>query len=329
MTSALVTGITGFIGSRLAEKLVYADYDVFGLVRPCASRDLKPIESIQGEITLLSGDLTSLNSVSNILKTANPDVVFHLAALSPVRYSFEHPFQYQDANYLGTMNLVHSMLELSDFKKRKLLAASSAEVYGVQPNEPFKEEQPLRPTSPYAVSKAAIDMYLRMAARVFDLNCVIMRPTNTYGRTREKAFIVEYLITTMLAGQKVFVGAPDSVRDYLYVDDHVAAYMLASERDTARGEVFNFGSGVGICNRDLALECSRILNFDAKNIILGSYPPGYPMRPLISDQPYIVLDSRRAREQLDWEPIIRLEQGLRLVADHWKTASEQAVQRQN
>lgn len=329
MTTALVTGITGFIGSRLAEKLVEADYDVFGLVRPCASRDLKPIEQIQGEITLLSGDLTSLNSVTNVLRTANPDMVFHLAALSPVRYSFEHPFQYQDANYLGTLNLVHSILELTDFKKRRLLAASSAEVYGMQPNAPFKEEQPLNPTSPYAVSKAATDMYVRMAARVFDLNSVVMRPTNTYGRKREKAFIVEYLITSMLAGQKVFVGAPDSVRDYLYVDDHVAAYMLAAERDTAPGEVFNFGSGIGTSNRDLALECSEILNFDTKDIVFGSYPPGYPTRPLISDQPYIVLDSKRAREQLGWEPKIRLEQGLRMVADHWKIASKQPVQRQN
>lgn len=329
MTTALVTGITGFIGSRLAEKLVEADYDVFGLVRPCASRDLKPIEPIRDAITLLSGDLTSLNSVTNVLRTANPDLIFHLGALSPVRYSFEHPFQYQEINYLGTLNLVHSLLELRDVKKRRLLAASSAEVYGIQPNEPFKEELPLKPTSPYAVSKAATDIYLRMAARVFGLNCVVMRPTNTYGRKREKAFIVEYLTTSMLAGQKVFVGAPDSVRDYLYVDDHVAAYLLAAERDTALGEVFNFGSGIGISNRDLALECSRILNFDSKNIVFGSYPPGYPMRPLISDQPYIVLDSGKAREQLGWKPKVQLEQGLRMVADHWKNAGIQPVQGQN
>jgi UDP-glucose 4-epimerase len=318
MTTALVTGVTGFVGSRLAERLVETGYDVFGLVRPCASRDLKLIEPFLDEMTLLTGDVTSLNSVSNILRNANPDLIFHLGALSPVRYSFEHPFQYQEANYMGTLNLVHSLMELRDFKERRLLVASTAEVYGIQTNQPFKEDLPLRPTSPYAVSKASMDMYLRMAARVFDLNCVVMRPANTYGRKREKGFIVEYLVTSMLSGRRVYVGAPDSVRDYIHVDDHVEAYVLAAERDNAAGKVFNFGSGVGISNRDLALLCSKILHYDASNIVFGSYPPGYPMRPLVSDQPYIVLDSTRAREELSWRPKVRLEEGLQMAVDYWK-----------
>lgn len=319
MTTALVTGITGFVGSRLATRLVDADYDVVGLVRPCSSRELRLIEPILNEITLLSGDLTSLNSVTNVLRNANPDMIFHLAALSPVRYSFEHPFQYQDTNYMGTLNLVHSLLELRDFKKRRLVAASSAEVYGMQTTQPFGEDLPLRPTSPYAVSKAALDMYLRMAAKVFDLNCVVMRPANTYGRKREKAFIVEYLLTSMLAGQRVFVGAPESVRDYLYIDDHVEAYILAAERDTAPGEVFNIGTGVGVSNKELALQSSSILDFDSKEIVFGSYPPGYPIRPIVSDQPYIVLDSEKAHKIIGWQPKTQLKQGLQMVADYWKT----------
>jgi len=318
MATALVTGVTGFVGSRLAERLVKTGYDVYGLVRPCASRDLKVIEPFLDEMTILTGDVTSLHSVSNVLRNANPDLIFHLAALSPVRYSFEHPFQYQEANYIGTLNLTHSLMELADFKKRRLLVASTAEVYGIQTNQPFKEDLPLRPTSPYSVSKASMDMYLRMAARVFDLNCVVMRPANTYGRRREKGFIVEYLVTCMLAGQKVYVGAPNSVRDYIHVNDHVQAYMLAAEHESAQGHVFNFGSGVGISNRDLALLCSKILHSDAQNIVFGSYPPRYPMRPLISDQPYIVLDSTRAKEELGWRPKIRLEEGLQMVVDYWK-----------
>ena len=293
-------------------------YDVFGLVRPCASRDLKPIESLQNEMALISGDLTSLNSVANVLRSANPDMVFHLGALSPVRYSFEHPFQYQDANYIGTMNVVHSLMELNDFKKRRLLTASTAEVYGIQAEQPFKEELALRPSSPYAVAKAAMDMYLRMAARVYGLNCVIMRPANTYGRRYEKGFIVEYLITSMLAGQRVYVGAPDSIRDYIHVEDHVEAYVRAAERECGSGEVFNFGSGKGVSNRQLALMCSQLLNFDPKGIEFGAYPPGYPMRPLVSDQPYIVLDSAKARDRLGWTPRIQLEQGIRMVADYWR-----------
>jgi dTDP-glucose 4,6-dehydratase len=320
MPTALVTGITGFIGSHLAARLVQLDYDVFGLVRPCASRDLKPIQPLLSEIALLSGDLTSSNSVMNVLRNANPDVIFHLAALSPVRYSFEHPFQFQEANYIGTLNIVHSLTELSDFKRRRLLVASTAEVYGMQDHRPFKEDLPLNPTSPYAVSKAAMDMYLRMAARVFDLDCVIMRPTNTYGRKEEKGFIVEHLISSMILGQKAYVGAPNSIRDYIHVSDHVEAYVLAAEHERAHGEVFNFGSGVGISNKDLTHKCSKMLNFNAHNIVFGSYPPGYPMRPLVSDQPYVVLDSSKAKNLLGWRPKVTLEQGLQMTIDYWKKA---------
>jgi len=261
--------------------------------------------------------------MTNIMRTANPDVIFHLAALSPVRYSFEHPFQYQEANYLGSLNLIHSLMSLSDFGKRRLLAASTAEVYGIQGNRPFVEELPLRPTSPYAVSKAAMDMYLRMAARVFDLNCVIMRPANSYDRRRERDFIVEYLITSMLAGRRVYVGAPDSVRDYIHVDDHVEAYIRVAERETKPGEAFNFGSGRGISNRELAIRCSEITDFDASDIEFGSYPPGYPMRPLVSDQPYIVLDSTKAERILSWKPKIQLEDGLKMVAEYWRSRISQ------
>jgi len=318
ITTALVTGVTGFVGSRLAARLIEKGYDVFGLVRPCASRDLKPIEPIQDDLTLISGDLTNLSSVANVLRNSNPDIVFHLGALSPVRYSFEHPFQYQDVNFVGTMNIAHSLMELSDSKKRRLLTASTAEVYGIQAERPFREDMPLEPSSPYAVSKAAMDMYLRMAARVFGLNCVIMRPANSYGRRYEKNFLVEYLITSMLSEHRVYVGAPDSIRDYIHIEDHVEAYTRVAEKECAPGEVFNIGSGRGISNRQLALMCSDFLHFDPKNIEFGAYPPGYPMRPLASDQPYIVLDSAKARKTVGWSCRIQLEQGLRMVADFWR-----------
>ncbi len=318
MTTALVTGITGFIGSHLAARLIELGYDVFGLVRPCASRDLKPIQPLLNEITLLSGHLASQNSVMNVLRNANPDVIFHLAALSPVRYSFEQPFEFQETNYVGTLNLVHSLTELSDFRRRRLLVASTAEVYGLQEARPFREDLRLNPTSPYAVSKAAMDMYLKMAAKVFNLDCVIMRPTNTYGRKQEKNFVVEHLITSMILGQRAYVGAPDSIRDYIHVSDHVEAYVLASTHEKARGHVFNFGSGVGTSNRDLAYKCSKMLDSKPNDIVFGSYPPGYPMRPPVSDQPYLVLDSSKAKNLLGWQPKIALEQGLQMTIDHWK-----------
>lgn len=210
---ALITGILGFIGSNLAQKLVSNGDEVYGLVRRVASRNFDVLGETVKEVTLVSGDITDYTSTRNALKIANPDVVFHLAALSPVRDSFERPFEYQQANFTGTMNVAHALLELPDPQKRKLIAASTAEVYGIQGNEPLKETLLLKPSSPYAVTKAAGDMYLQMMFNSFDLHGTVMRPTNSYGRKFEKNFMVEYLITRMLKGESLYIGAPDSVRD--------------------------------------------------------------------------------------------------------------------
>ena len=128
MTRALITGIMGFIGNHLAEKLVDEKIEVYGVVRRVASRNFEVIHNLLPDITLISGDVSDYVSVRNAVRTANPDVIFHLAAISPVRDSFERPFEYQQANYIGTMNVAHSLLELQDPQTRKLIAASTAEV---------------------------------------------------------------------------------------------------------------------------------------------------------------------------------------------------------
>ena len=319
MTRVLVTGVTGFIGSNLAETLLGKGHDVAGLVRPCASRDLRPIQHLLDGLTLLTCDLTSYASVSNAIRSVDPQIVFHLAALSPVRYSFEHPFQYQETNLVGTINILHSLLEMPDPKSRRLISASTAEVYGVQERKPFKETLPLNPTSPYGVSKAAMDMYLRMASSAYSFNCTVLRPTNSYGRKFETGFIVEYLVTTMLKDRRAYVGAPDSVRDYIHASDHVNAYVLAAEKQTAPGEVYNVGSGIGITNRDLALLVAKIIGCDERRITFGSYPPGYPMRLVHGEQPYIVLDPSKITKELGWRPEIDLEHGIKETISYWKS----------
>ena len=318
MTRVLITGVTGFIGSHLAETLLQKGYDVAGLVRPCASRDLRPIKHLLEDLTILTCDLTSYASVANVVRSVDPQIVFHLGALSPVRYSFEHPFQYQETNLIGTINMIHSILEIPDSKGRRLIAASTAEVYGNQERKPFKETLPLNPTSPYGVSKAAMDMYLRMASSAYSLNCTVLRPTNSYGRKFETGFIVEYLVTAMLKGARTYVGAPDSIRDYLHVSDHVNAYVLAAEKQSVPGEVYNAGSGIGISNRDLAVSIAKIVGYDEEKITFGSYPPGYPMRPNSGEQQYIVLDPSKITKDLGWRVTIDLERGLKDTIAHWK-----------
>jgi len=275
------------------------------------------LADILRDVVLVSGDISDYVSMRNATKAVNPDVIFHLAALSPVRDSFERPFEYQQANYIGTMNVAHALLELQDPKTRKLIAASTAEVYGTQANEPLREELPLHPSSPYAVSKAAGDLYLRMMFQSFDLNGTVLRPANSYGRKFDTSFLIEYLVTQMLKGEKIYIGAPDSIRDYMYVDDHVNAYVLAMKNAKAKGQIYNVGTMVGISNRALALMIAERIGFDEKSIVFGSYPPGYPYRPLISDQTSIVLDSNKIKNDLGWTPKTSLSEGIDLVVHYF------------
>lgn len=306
----LVTGILGFIGSHLGERLVNDGNEVYGVVRRVASRNMDVISKILKDIVLISGDITDYASIRNAIKTANPDVLIHLAALSPVRDSFERPFEYQQANLTGTMNVAHAMLELPDPLTRKIVVASTAEVYGLQEKAPLKETLSLKPSSPYAVSKAAADLYVQMMFNTFELHGSILRPANSYGRKFDNSFLVEYLVTQMLKDEDVYIGAPDSIRDYMYVDDHVNAYVLAISSKKADGQVFNVGTGIGISNKELAELVAQRVGYDKKKIKYGSYPPGYPFRPTISDQPYIVLDATKIKKTLNWSPVVSLSDGI-------------------
>jgi nucleoside-diphosphate-sugar epimerase len=308
----------GFIGSHLAEKLVDDGNEVYGVVRRVANRNLEVIRKVLKDVTLISGDITDYASIRNAMKTVSPDIVTHLAALTPVRDSFERPFEYQQANLVGTMNVAHALLELPDPQTRKLVAASTAEVYGLQGKEPLKETLALRPTSPYAVSKAAADLYLQMMFHTYNLNGSVIRPTNSYGRKFDTSFIIEYLVTQMLKGEEVYVGAPDSVRDYMYVDDHVNAYLLVIKSAKANGQIYNAGTEVGINNRKLAEMIADRIGYDRKRVKFGQYPPGYPYRPSISDQPSIVLDATKIRKALNWSPKTQLSEGINKVISYFK-----------
>ena len=313
----LVTGCTGFIGSRLTVRLVEKGYYVYALVRHTTRRDFTPLGEAVEKIRFIEGDLADFHSLESAVESCAPRIVVHLAALTPVRLSFDDPFPYLRVNTFGTCNLVHVLLERAP--RARLIVASSAEVYGWQPSQPAKETASLHPSSPYGVSKAAADEYVQMAIRVYGLRGIVMRCNNTYGRTQDANFFTEYVIKSMLNGGPVYVGTPDHVRDYMYVDDHVNAYLLAMEKDTAVGNVFNVSPGNPLTNMALAREIARILDYDGK-IMEGSYPPGYPRRPGKVDTDYIVLDGSNVRSKLGWKPSVTLDEGLRRTIDLWKAA---------
>lgn len=317
MSGILITGVTGFIGSHLAQALARRG-DVVGLVRHSTSRDMGRLAPFLRGVRLVTGDLTDFYGLQSLLRRVDPEVVIHLAAMSPVRHSFDMPFAYVQANIIGTLNLAHAMLELPNPGRRRLIYAATAEVYGIQSHPPIGEEAPLRPSSPYANTKAMTDMYLRMLHSVQGLPATVLRCVNTYGRKIETHFIVEYLVTTMLKGGRVHVGAPDSLRDYMYVSDHVAAYRAAMDHPEAAGQAFNAAAGQIVSNRELALRIARLLGFPRRKISLGEYPPDYPTRPLASDQPFIELDATKIRAQLGWTAKVGLDEGLARTIEYWR-----------
>jgi len=122
----------------------------------------------------------------------------------------------------------------------------------------------------------------------------------------------------MLKNQKVYVGAPNSIRDYMYVDDHVNAYLQAIHVNHKSGEAFNFATGNEMTNKEVALKIADTLNYDKRNIILGKYPPNYPLRPLESDQTFISLDTTKAKKILKWKPQVSFKEGLGKTVNYWK-----------
>ena len=316
MTNVLVTGITGFIGSRLASKLVESNYDVYGFVRHTSERELSRLKPVLDRIHIIEGDLSRYHSVLSAVETSNPAIVFHLGALTPVRLSFDDPYPYITTNFDGTVNLVHAILK--ENPKTRLIAASTAEVYGWQDGKrPIREDDRLNPASPYAVTKSAADEYVQMANKVYHLRGTVMRPINSYGRTGESGFMVEYLISKMLTDETCYIGAPESVRDYMYMDDHVNAYLRAAEKTESEGNVYNISPGNPITNKDLADMLQAMIGFKGK-ILYNSYPPGYPQRPKSQDPQYLVLDSSKISRELGWRPSHTLKQGLKSTVDLWR-----------
>jgi len=314
--SVLLTGISGFIGSELGRRLVEKGYRVHGLIRHSSGRMLDNIKDYMDKVHLIHGDLREYHSVRLAIRESDPEFIVHVGAITPVRLSFDDPFSNIDVNLRGTANLIHAALGLAPNLKRFVLA-STMEVYGWQDRqEPFAEDLPLHPASPYAVSKAAADMYVRMLGKVSQLNYTVLRPCNSYGRKNETRFIVEYLVTSMLRKEKVYIGAPRSIRDLMHVDDHVAAYLRVMEDENANQQTFNVGTGHGTTIRALADMVAELTDY--KNRIVESYPPDYPTRPAFADPPYLVLDPSKIEAKIGWKATVTLQQGLSRTFEYWR-----------
>jgi GDP-4-dehydro-6-deoxy-D-mannose reductase len=313
---ALITGITGFAGSHLADYLLaeQPQVEVFGLYR-WRSR-MENILALGDRVTLLEGDLRDYSSVHRALDACRPDVVFHLAAQSFVPSSWRAPTETLTTNITGQTNLFEAVRALGIDPVIQI--ACSSEEYGlVHPEEvPITEDNPLRPLSPYAVSKVAQDLLGYQYFQSYGIKAVRTRGFNHTGPRRGDVFVTSNFakqIATIEAGLAepvIRVGNLEAVRDFTDVRDMVRAYWLAVTR-ARPGEVYNIATGVGITIQALL---DRLLALSRVEVAVVQDPDR--MRP--SDVERLVGDASKFRADTGWEPEIPFDQTLADVLDYWR-----------
>ena len=316
MTTALITGITGFAGSHLAEYLLEHHLDVRVVGTHRWRSPLDNVEGILDRIELRETDLRDLNSVYRTMEAVRPDYVFHLAAQSFVPTSWSAPASTLETNVIGQTNIFEAVRALA--LDPVIQIACSSEEYGlVHPDEtPIRETNPLRPLSPYAVSKISQDYLAYQYFQSYGLKTVRTRGFNHTGPRRGKVFVTSNFamqlakIEAGLQEPVIRVGNLDAIRDFTDVRDMVRAYYLAVTR-ARPGEVYNIASGKGITIRELL---DRLIELAAVEVSIEQDPER--MRP--SDVEILLGDSSKFRADTGWEPQIPFEQTLKDTFEYWR-----------
>ena len=314
--NVLITGITGFAGSHLAEYILaeHPGARVHGIVRWRSRMD--NIAHLAGKIELHEADLKDMVSLKKALAASRPDKIFHLAAQSFVPTSWRLPAETFQINAVGQINLFEAILDLK-LDPRIQIAGSSEEYGMVYADEvPMKETNPLRPLSPYAVSKVAQDLLGYQYFKSYGLRAIRTRGFNHTGPRRGDVFVTSNFAKQIAQIEKglrepvIHVGNLDAKRDFTDVRDMVRAYWLAPEKGED-GEVYNVGTGGTISMHQLL---DMLLALTKVEVRVQVDPER--LRP--SDVQILQADPTKFRKQTGWEPIIPFEKTLRDLLDYWR-----------
>lgn len=312
----LITGITGFAGSHLVEYLLaeVPGVEIFGTKR-WRSR-MENIEHLQADIQLVECDLKDANAVRQVLTDVRPERIFHLAAQSYVPASWRAPSETLENNIISQTNIFEAMRAL-DLDARIQIAGSSEEYGLVHPDEvPIKETNPLRPLSPYAVSKVAQDLLAYQYFRSYGLKAIRTRGFNHTGPRRGEVFVTSNFakqIAAIEAGMHepvIRVGNLSAQRDFTDVRDIVRAYWLALEKGTP-GEVYNLASGKAITIRELL---DMLLELSEVEVEVEVDPDR--LRP--SDVEILLGDYSKFHADTGWEPRIPLSKTVEDLLNYWR-----------
>ncbi|WP_422446925.1 NAD-dependent 4,6-dehydratase LegB [Thermoanaerobacterium sp. DL9XJH110] len=300
----LVTGAAGFIGSHLTEELVKRGHRVKAFIRYNSSGSWGWLETspLKNEIEVYQGDIRDYDGVKESLK--NIDIVFHLAALIGIPYSYKSPLAYIKTNIEGTYNILKGSMEQG---VKKIIHTSTSEVYGTAIYVPIDEQHPLQAQSPYSASKIGADQLALSFYRSFDLPVAVARPFNTYGPRQSARAIIPTVITQILSGKEcIELGNLYPTRDLNYVKDTVEGLMAIAFSDRTIGEVINIGSGKEISIRELVLLISRIMN---KKIEIKQ--DKQRLRPEKSEVERLCCDNTKIKNLTNWQSHYSLEEGLK------------------
>jgi GDP-4-dehydro-6-deoxy-D-mannose reductase len=312
----LITGITGFAGSHLAEYILsnHSRVDVFGIVRWRSRMD--NILQIQDKIKLVEADLKDMVSLRAVLADVKPDRIFHLAAQSFVPTSWKCPAETLAINAIGEINLFEAILSLNQAPKIQI--AGSSEEYGqVFSNEiPMKETNPLRPLSPYAVSKVAQDLLAFQYHKSYAVRAIRTRGFNHTGPRRGDVFVTSSFARQIAEIEQkkrppvVHVGNLEAKRDFTDVRDMVRAYWLSLEKGV-EGEVYNIGSGQAYSMQEV-LDLLMSLSRSKMEVKVD------PARLRPSDVPVLLSDSSKFRALTGWRPMIPFKQTILDLLNYWR-----------
>ncbi len=306
----LVTGADGFIGSHLTEALVRegATVRAFCLYNSFASRGwldgLAP--DIEGQIDFHLGDIRDGRFVENACEGI--DVIFHLAALIAIPYSYQAPESFIDTNVKGTMHVLEAVRKK---KNRRVVQTSTSEVYGTPATLPILETHPLQGQSPYSASKIAADKLCEAYFSSFDVPVVTLRPFNTFGPRQSSRAVIPTMLSQLLSGKtEVELGAIDPKRDLTFVSDTVEGFLLAGLREKLEGETIQLGTGRTDSVGDVFAAACRALNVQATVKAKAER-----LRPSKSEVMVLQSDPAKAKRVLGWAPAVSLEAGLSRTAE--------------
>ncbi len=312
----LVTGADGFIGSHLCEALVKLGAKTKGLVFYNSFNKIGWLadlpENIRKDIEIIPGDIRDQNIVNEI--TNNVDIIFHLAALISIPYSYAAPISFLNTNTFGTLNILEGA-KLNNC--RRVISTSTSEVYGTALKVPINEDHRLQAQSPYSASKIAADHLLESFVRTYDIKAVTLRPFNTFGpRQSEKAVIASMIRQVIDEDVKeIKVGNLSTKRDFNYVDDTVKAFIMlakAEEKAVDFGTAYNAGSGQTIKIEEVLEKIVALAGCKKKIVVEENR-----FRPKNSEVENLVACSKRFKKISNWEFDYSIDKGLEKTVDWW------------